>query len=82
METRQFKHKCRHCRFLGRYEFRERKYDLYFCANQLVSRYGDDADDYDGFHVSMMEIWDWRMDQNFPGIAEAHRRMKRKQLFL
>ena len=48
-EGPQFKHDCDLCKFLGRDEWDNTPYDLYFCSKRgpiLVARYGNDGPDY------------------------------------
>lgn len=76
METPIYRHHCRNCRFLGRYEHAGIQYDLYFCApTQVVARWGDEAEDQVGF-------FSWRVPpaEDFPEIVEAISRAKDRQL--
>jgi hypothetical protein len=82
METRQFKNKCRGCRFLGGYEHQGQHYDLYYCNGQAVACYGDEPEDLYGFFIREIDISEGRLMDRHPAIREAYRRCKRKQLYL
>jgi len=50
-ELPQFTHDCGECRFLGRYHYGSRNYDLYFCGQGglpiVLARYGSNGPYYD-----------------------------------
>ena len=85
METPRFEHDCDQCVFLGRFEQEPGiDHDLYFCraaGERLISRWGADPTDTDGFRVAFLrsEGGANRL-RAFPAIQEAMRRAEAGRL--